>query len=251
MGNNHQLASAAAFAAEILRELPRAHENYPVLADLEATANISLGFTNQGLERYLELLGELTRRMIQEPDRADYQRDLSVSYERMGDLLRALGAGEQARDYYGKSLEIIERLAKQEPDRADYQRDLSVSYNKMGDLLRALGAGEQAREYYGKSLEIRELLAKQEPDRADYQTDLAASLYRIAIITSENSIPALERALAILRELDAAGRLEPAKKDWILTLEEEIRNREKKISPNIFQTFLAALSKPWHNLVKK
>ena len=31
-----------------------------------------------------------------EPDRADYQRDLSVSYEQMGDLYRALGQGEQA-----------------------------------------------------------------------------------------------------------------------------------------------------------
>ena len=35
-----------------------------------------------------------------EPDRADYQRDLSVSYERLGGLLGALGEGEQARRYY-------------------------------------------------------------------------------------------------------------------------------------------------------
>ena len=71
-----------------------------------------------------------------EPDRADYQRDLSVSYERMGDLYGALGQGEEARQAYLKSLAIRERLAEAEPDRADYQRDLSVSYERMGDLYR-------------------------------------------------------------------------------------------------------------------
>ena len=39
-----------------------------------------------------------------EPDRAHYQRDLSVSYKRVGDLYRDLGQGEQARDSFLKSL---------------------------------------------------------------------------------------------------------------------------------------------------
>lgn len=44
---------------------------------------------------------------------------------KMGDLFRALGQGEEARQAFGKSLAIRERLAPAEPDRADYQRDLS------------------------------------------------------------------------------------------------------------------------------
>ena len=67
-----------------------------------------------------------------EPDRADYQRDLSVSYKRMGDLYRALGQGEQAREAYARSLAIAERLAKAEPDRADYQVDFVISLVKIG-----------------------------------------------------------------------------------------------------------------------
>ena len=39
-----------------------------------------------------------------EPDRADYQRDLSVSYNKMGDLYGALGQGEPARQAYAASL---------------------------------------------------------------------------------------------------------------------------------------------------
>jgi hypothetical protein len=41
----------------------------------------------------------------QKPDRVDFLRDLSVSYERMGYLLRGLGQGEQARAYFQKDLE--------------------------------------------------------------------------------------------------------------------------------------------------
>ena len=92
---------------------------------------------------------KIAERLVrQEPERTDYLHGLSVSYNNLGDLLRGLGQGEQARQYYQKSLEIAERLVRQEPERADYLRDLSVSYNKLGDVLRGLGQGEQARQYY-------------------------------------------------------------------------------------------------------
>src|ERR1700719_2915685 len=61
------------------------------------------------------------------------QRDLSISYDRMGDLFSAFAQGEEARQAFGKSLAIRERLAQAEPDRADYQRDLIVSYVKMSE----------------------------------------------------------------------------------------------------------------------
>jgi hypothetical protein len=52
-----------------------------------------------------------------EPGRAAYQRDLSVSYERMGDVYRALRRGEPARAASQQPLTIRERLAAAEPDR--------------------------------------------------------------------------------------------------------------------------------------
>ena len=64
---------------------------------------------------------------------------------RMGDLHRALGQGDSARQFYQKALEIAERLVQQEPDRADYLRDLSVSYNRMGDLHARSGPGRLPR----------------------------------------------------------------------------------------------------------
>ncbi|MEZ4768174.1 MAG: tetratricopeptide repeat protein [Caldilineales bacterium] len=152
--------------------------------------------------------------------------DLSVSYERMGDLFTALGQGEQARLAYQRSLEIAERLAAAEPDRADYQRDLSVSFNKMGDLFTALGQGEQARLAFQQALEIRERLAAAEPDRADAAWDLVVSLWRMATLDEAAGRQYFERALAIMQPLHAAGRLFPEQVEWMRRLEEMLGEGE-------------------------
>ena len=207
-----QSMGIAALASEVLETLPGGHPAFAAVADEEAKAHLALGFTDQALARYEELRKVHEQQAQAEPERADYQRDLSVSYERVGDLYSALGQGEQARQAYLKSLAIRERLAQAEPDRADYQRDLSVSYNKVGDLYSALGQGEQARQAYLKSLAIRERLAQAEPDRADYQRDLSVSY---------NKVGDLDRALgqgeqarqAYLKSLAIAERLAQAKPD--------------------------------------
>jgi len=205
-----QTVTIASLAAEVLERLPSEHSGFAGIADAEAQAHLALGQSERTFARYRQLLERQQRLAKAEPDRADYQRDLSVSYNKMGDLYRALGQGEAARQAYQGSLEIRERLAKAEPDRADYQRDLSVSYNKMGDLYRALGQGEAARQAYQGSLEIAERLAKAEPDRADAQLDLVISLVKIGTVVEPADRPPLQQALAILLRLEQQGRLAPA-----------------------------------------
>ncbi|MFO0873483.1 MAG: CHAT domain-containing protein [Phycisphaerales bacterium] len=139
-----QTAAAAALASEVLETLPTDHPSFGVLADAEGRAHLALGEIDRAKKRYEQLHHVWTARAAAHPARADYQRDLAVSHERMGDLYSALGLGEQARAHYQRDLDIAERLAAAEPGRADYQRDLSVSHNKMGHLYRALGLGEQA-----------------------------------------------------------------------------------------------------------
>jgi tetratricopeptide (TPR) repeat protein len=161
-------------------------------------------------DAYAKALQIRERMAHTEPDRADYQRDLSVSYNRMGDLYRALGQGEAARDAFAKALAIAERLARTEPDRTDYQHVLSVSYSEMGDMYRALGQGEAARDFYLKDLDIAERLARAEPERADYQRDLILSLLQQAPMTDGEAARAhLQRALGIAEALQASGRLAP------------------------------------------
>ena len=67
----------------------------------------------------------------------------------MGDLYRALGQGEPAREACLKSLAIIERLAQAEPDRADYQRDLVAALWSLG-----LEDSEATGDYLRRALRI-------------------------------------------------------------------------------------------------
>ena len=68
------------------------------------------------------------------PENADYARDLSVSYDRLGDLAMSGGDPAAARRYYEDDLTIAKRLADAAPENADYARDLWVSYVKMANL---------------------------------------------------------------------------------------------------------------------
>ncbi len=212
----HQLAAAGGFAGEVARLLPPTSPDYSAILDQEAQALIALGLTDQGLAAYRRLLDLHEQRVRAEPKRADYQRDLSVSYNKLGDLMGALGEGEAARQYFEKSLEIRERLVRAEPQRADYQRDLAVSYNKLGDLMRALGEGEAARQYFEKSLEIAERLVRAEPQRADYQRDLSVSYDRLgdlmgALGEGEAARQYFEKSLEIRKRL---VRAEPQRADY-------------------------------------
>ena len=65
------------------------------------------------------------------------QRDLSVSYNKLGDIAEIRNDYKTAEGYYAKSLEIDERLAKKYPDDPKMQRDMSVSYNKLGGIAEA------------------------------------------------------------------------------------------------------------------
>jgi tetratricopeptide (TPR) repeat protein len=183
MNSHGQSLAALSLLEDVLSSLPEDYDELPGFLREAADALFRLGWAGAA-ERYNQALLLSETRAREHPNRDDYQRDLSVSYDRMGNLLRALGQDEQAKTFYEKSLRIRERLAADEPNRADYQRDLSVSYNKLGDLLRALGQGEQAKTFYEKSLRIIERLAADEPNRIDYKHDLGSSYDRLGDLFS-------------------------------------------------------------------
>src|SRR5262249_35187611 len=62
---------------------------------------------------------------------AGWQRDLSVSYERVGDVLVAQGNLPEALKSFRDGLAIRDRLAQADPGNAGWQRDLVVSNWKL------------------------------------------------------------------------------------------------------------------------
>ena len=107
------------------------------------------------------------------------QRDLSVSYIKVGDVQVAQGDLAAALKSYRNSLAIRDRLAKADPGNADGQRDLSVAYERVGDVQVAQGDVAGALKSYRDSLAIFEPLAKSDPSNAGWQRDLSVLYERV------------------------------------------------------------------------
>ena len=69
-----------------------------------------------------------------DPANTQWQRDLSVSHDRIGDVLVAQGDGPEALAAYRKGLDIREALAARDPANTEWQTDVAVSCAKLGAL---------------------------------------------------------------------------------------------------------------------
>ncbi|MCU0857458.1 MAG: hypothetical protein MUC65_03530 [Pontiellaceae bacterium] len=91
-----------------------------------------------GLRARLQLVAAarsaLQRLSAADPSNAGWQRDLSVSYDRIGDVLRAQGDLAGALNAYRDSLAVAQRLAAADPSNAEWQRDLFISYAKFAQV---------------------------------------------------------------------------------------------------------------------
>ncbi len=156
------------------------------------------GQSPEALTTYRASLGIADRLAKVDPGNAGWQRDLSISQEKIGDVLVAQGNLPEALAAYRASLGIADRLAKADPGNAGWLRDLSVAHNKIGDVLIAQGNLPEALTAYRASLAIRDRLAKADPGNAGWQRDLAISHGRVAMVLAQQQ--ERERALSAFRE---------------------------------------------------
>ena len=96
----------AAFLGEVLSLVPEDHDSFAVVVDAEAEALIALGLGPQALVRHRQLLARHERLAATDPTNAGFQRDLSVSYNKLGDLMVAVGNGTEAERFFRDGLAI-------------------------------------------------------------------------------------------------------------------------------------------------
>jgi serine/threonine protein kinase/tetratricopeptide (TPR) repeat protein len=114
-----------------------------------------------------------------DPNSAEAQQDLSLSYSKLGGVHRTLGDTTSALAFYEQCLGIRERLAGDDPHNAEAQRDLSASYSILGDVHLQVGDTPSALAFYEQDLAISERLAAADPDNADAQWNLSATYERL------------------------------------------------------------------------
>ncbi|MBU0609305.1 MAG: DUF4062 domain-containing protein, partial [Armatimonadetes bacterium] len=144
------------------------------------------------------------------PDNTAWQRELSVSHERLGDVRVAKGDLRGALAAYKAALAIGERLAAADPGNAAWQRDLAASYSRLGDVLVAQGDLPGALRAYEASLTIAERLAAADPGNAAGQRDLSVCHeklgdMRIAQGDLPGALSAYQAALDIAERLATAA----------------------------------------------
>jgi tetratricopeptide (TPR) repeat protein len=142
----------------------------------------------------------------------EWQHDLLVSYERLGDVLVAQGKLYEALQAYRDSRAIAERLAASNRSNTEWQRDLSVSYTKLGDVLVLQGMFDEALQACRDSLAIAERFVKADPGNADWQKLLSASYNTVGdVLVAQGK---LDDALKAYRDgSNWAGRF-AASDDW-------------------------------------
>jgi tetratricopeptide (TPR) repeat protein len=151
-----------------------------------------------------------------DPGNARWQRELSVSHEKIGDVLAQQGNLSAALDSYRASLAIRERLAHADPGNPVWQRDLSVSHEKIGDMLRPQGNLSAALDSYRAALAILERLAQADPRNAHWQRDLSVAQGKIGQVLAAQGdlVGALQSYRASHAIFERLARADPGNTDW-------------------------------------
>ena len=170
-----------------------------------------------GAEEMLSAAASVAQRTIAaQPDDLNWNRNLSVSHERIGNVRRDQGDLAGALERFQAGLDFRRRLAAADPGNAVWQCDLSVSHDKVGDVRRDQGNLEGALESYRAGLDMRQRLAAADPGNAVWQRDLSVSHNKVGDVRRDQgdlagALESYQAGLNIRQRLAAA---DPGNAGW-------------------------------------
>jgi len=116
----------------------------------------------------------------------------------------------------------MERLAEADPDNAGWQRDLAMSNERLGTIYMERKETDEAKAAYQRALAIYDKLTARFPDDTLALVNSTVPLMVLGLLYGRDGAAYLRKALAILKQLDEAGRLEPRRKPAIAGIEAEL-----------------------------
>jgi tetratricopeptide (TPR) repeat protein len=114
-----------------------------------------------------------------EPGTALWERQLAVSYNKIGDALVDQNGLMEALEFYRSGNIILDRLATADPGNQAWQRDLAASCDNIGRVMMMQGEFADAVKAYRDGLVIRDELIRIDPGNASWQRELATSYENI------------------------------------------------------------------------
>lgn len=134
-------------------------------------------------------LGYYQRFLEERSSDATLQRDVAVTWSRVGEITAETGTPSAALAAYRKSHEIYARLAAPSPNDVALQRDLAASLERIGRLHAALGKTGDAAEVYRECTDILEELTRSRPADADTRDRLASVYLLTGLLLESQSQP--------------------------------------------------------------
>ena len=179
-------------------------------------ALVEAGYLERDYRFQAKALAHARSLAARDPNDAGWRRDLSVSYDRVGDVQVAQGDLPAALASFRAGLAIREGLSKTDPGNAGWRRDLSVSHNKIGDVQVAQGDLPAALASFRAGLAIREGLSKTDPGNAGWRRDLSVSHNKIGDVqVAQGDLPAaLASFRAGLAIAEGLSKTDPGNAGW-------------------------------------
>ena len=208
--------AAAAYLAEVRPLIPPAERAWIIVADLEVQAMLRAGDLRAATRQLQAIHAQVQAHAAADPANTEWQRDLSIGHDQLGDVARTAGDLAAATAAYQAALDIRTRLAAADPANTEWQRDLSISHNRLGDVARTAGDLAAATAAYQASLDMTTRLAAADPANTEWQRDLSISHNRLGDVARMAGDLAAATA-AYQADLDIATRLaaaDPVNTEW-------------------------------------
>jgi tetratricopeptide (TPR) repeat protein len=112
----------------------------------------------------------IARRLVEDlPGNNDYERALSITHSKLGDLAENRGDLETAKREHGEHRKLALTLVERNPDHVDFQHDLIISCQRLGSLAVAMGDLPTARTFFEDAYKRIETLVKLDPQSPEWQ----------------------------------------------------------------------------------
>ena len=137
--------AVAAFLAEVRPLVPLTERAWILVADLELNTFLAAGDLSSAIRLARAIHQQTEVRATIDSTNTEWQRDLSVSRNKLGDLAVAAGNLDTAQQRFQNALTIRERLAALDPINAQWQRDLEISQQRIADVVNTQGKHSRGR----------------------------------------------------------------------------------------------------------
>src|SRR5215471_8532988 len=125
----------------------------------------------------------------------------------------------------------MERLARTDPSNAGWQRGLTAVNERLGIVYKGRGETDEAKAAFQRALAIYDNLTARFPDDTLALKSSTVPLIALGELYGPDGRAYLQKALAILKQLDEAGRLEPRHKSSMARIEAELAKLQEEHPP--------------------